>query len=202
MDILETKPIRESIRNFMNKEKAATTAEDIDIEEEKNELSTTIEIERAILPAIANFMEKLDYELLKAYQSTPHNKIEYLQRLRDENKFLFLSDRVQSYMSDFNDFSKVARIAILKLDHLYYKSDALYVQLRQAPTSDLENKPYIVEDSKKALGELMRLINQNGTLKMKMRATMYMIYFHSIHNRFYEAKDLLLKSHISDIIYL
>ena len=55
---------------------------------------TIVEVEKSILPSLANFLEKLDNELLKAYQSIPHTKIEYLMRIRDENKFLFLCDKV------------------------------------------------------------------------------------------------------------
>ena len=62
-------------------------------------------------------------------------------------------------MTDFNDLSKVARVAIIKLDHLYYKSDALYVQLKQAPASDESNKPYILENSLTHLTELGSVIN-------------------------------------------
>ena len=159
MNLLETDSFRDSLRNFQRKEKTAAALEDADVETETNELSTTIEIEKAILPALANFIEKLDYELLKAFQNTPHNKIEYLQRLRDDNKFLFLCDRLQRFMTDFNDLSKVARVAIIKLDHLYYKSDALYVQLKQAPASDESNKPYILENSLTHLTELGSVIN-------------------------------------------
>ena len=78
MALLETDSFRESLRNFQRKEKTAAALEDGDVETETNELSTTIEIEKAILPALANFIEKLDFELLKAFQNTPHNKIEYL----------------------------------------------------------------------------------------------------------------------------
>ena len=78
MNLLETDSFRDSLRNFQRKEKTAAALEDADVETETNELSTTIEIEKAILPALANFIEKLDYELLKAFQNTPHNKIEYL----------------------------------------------------------------------------------------------------------------------------
>jgi translation initiation factor 3 subunit C len=105
-------------------------------------------------------------------------------------------------LRDFNELSKSARVAIIKLDHLYYKNNSIYQKIRDCPQSTDDNKPYILEDSQRVLNELTTLINQSGTLKMKMRATLYMIYYHSIHNRFTEAKDLLLKSHIADIIYL
>jgi 3-polyprenyl-4-hydroxybenzoate decarboxylase len=32
-------------------------------------------------------------------------------------------------MKDNNDYSKAARIAVLKLDHIYYKNDAIYAKI-------------------------------------------------------------------------
>lgn len=37
---------------------------------------------------------------------------------------------------------------------------------------------------------------------MKIRAVLQVVYHHSIHNRFKEAKELLLRTHISNIITL
>lgn len=71
-------------------------------------------------------MEKLDLELLKAFQNTSHTKIEYLQRLRDENKFLVLLDKILSFLLNHEDKSKASRVAIIKLDHLYFKNDSIY----------------------------------------------------------------------------
>jgi translation initiation factor 3 subunit C len=49
---------------------------------------------------------------------------------------------------------------------------------------------------------LVDLINQHGTARMRIRSALYIVYHHSIHNRFKVAKDLLLKTHIADIISL
>jgi translation initiation factor 3 subunit C len=48
----------------------------------------------------------------------------------------------------------------------------------------------------------MALINNYGTPKMRLKAALYIIYHHSIHNRFTQAKDLLLKTHIGDVIHM
>ena len=156
------------------------------------------------MPALANFMEKLDHELLKAFQNISHSKIEYLQRLRDDNKFLFLCDKVQAFLSDHSDNKKAARVAVLKLDHLYYKNDSLYQRIVTSnQNSKDENRPYTVNgESQKVLNELVTLINNNGTAKMRMRASLYQVYHHSIHNRYHQARDLLLKTHIAEGIHL
>lgn len=84
------------------KERSVAFAEDGNAES-SNDLSVNTDLEKAILPALVNFMEKLDNEILKAYQNIHQNKIDYLQRLRDDNKFLFLCDKIQKFMLDFSD---------------------------------------------------------------------------------------------------
>lgn len=132
-------------------------------------------------------MEKLDHELLKAYQNITPTKLEYLQRLRDDNKFVFLCDQIMAFLSESRDLNKASRIAILKLDHIYFKNDVLYEKIRSANVQDDEdNKPYIInENSEKVISELVDTVNKNGTPKMKLRAALYLIYHHSIHNRFH-----------------
>lgn len=49
--------------------------------------------------------------------------------MRDDNKFLFLCDQVQNFLTEHNDNSKAARVAILKLDHLYFKNDTLFKKM-------------------------------------------------------------------------
>jgi hypothetical protein len=57
-----------------------------------------IDIEKSILPSLISFLLKLDSELLKAFQTIPHVKFEYLQRVRDENLLLFLCDSLFSFV--------------------------------------------------------------------------------------------------------
>lgn len=65
---------------------------------EESEYSS-IDIEKNIIPSFISFLQKLDQELLKAFQNTNHAKFEYLQRIRDENKFLFLCDSVHAFIN-------------------------------------------------------------------------------------------------------
>lgn len=98
MSHLESPQIKDSLRALLQKEsKVAAATEDVDADSDEEEFNSQQDIEKSILPSLANFLEKLDNELLKAYQQTSHTKIEYLQRVRDENKFLFLCDSIQKY---------------------------------------------------------------------------------------------------------
>jgi hypothetical protein len=121
------------------------------VDENQNQISNAAEIEKSILPSLANYMEKLDLELLKAFQNTPYSKIEYLHRLRDENKFLTMIDQIIDFLLTHDDKSKASRVAIIKLDHLYYRNDLMYVKFANASTED-SNTPYsLKEDSNKVL---------------------------------------------------
>lgn len=143
--LLENSSIKESLKNLSQKEKHAQNKDNED-EEEHQELGTHKDIEKSILPSLVNFVEKLDNELLKAYQSITHTKIEYLQRIRDENRLLFVCDKIISYLQDFNDFAKMARVSIIKLDHLHYKNDQLYTKMSQM-TNGNADQTYIVKNS-------------------------------------------------------
>lgn len=164
--------------------------------------SASLEIEKAVLPALANYLEKLDHELLKAFQNTPHTKVDYLLRLRDDNKFVFLCDSVMEFFQSLNDQGKAARIAILKLDHLYYKHDSLYEKIQATPNtdSDAENKSYILTDSARVFADLVRLINEYGIPKTRLRATLYHAYHLALHSKFTEARDLLLRTHVAESV--
>ena len=200
LQLLDAPQMREALRASQQRE--ASVSED-GLSSQEDALAPAGDVEKSVLPALANFMEKLDHELLKAFQNTPYTKVDYLLRLRDDNKFLFLCDAVIAFMKENNDLSKAARIAVLKLDHLYYKNDALLARIAAAAPQSDPNKPYLLNgDSSVALEELMTLVNHHGTPKMRLRAALYLVYHHSIHNRFAEAKDLLLKTHIGDVIGL
>jgi len=145
-------------------------------------------------------LQKLDGELLKAFQNIPHTKFEYLQRIRDENKFLYLCDAILAYISQYTgENSNTARIALLKLDHLYYKNDTLYAKFE---TTGDEPSYVPSKESRLVLEDLVRVINQYGSSKMKVKAALQQAYHHGLHRRFFEGRDLLLKTHVGESIHL
>jgi len=63
--------------------------------------------------------------------------MEYMLRLRDECLLLKQCDNVMSYIKPFEDNEKLARIGMIKLEHVYYKNDSLYEKTKVA----LKDKP-------------------------------------------------------------
>jgi translation initiation factor 3 subunit C len=129
--------------------------------------------------------------------------MEYLLRLRDECLLIQQCDELMKYLEQFSDPVKVARVGLIKLDHVYYKNDQIYAKTKLA----LKGKPDKLkelycpsEPTDKLINDLVTLIIANCDKKMKIKATLLQVYHHAIHNRFNEAKDLLGKSKISSIV--
>ncbi|OWZ08813.1 Eukaryotic translation initiation factor 3 subunit C [Phytophthora megakarya] len=55
-------------------------------------------------------------------------------------------------------------------------------------------------DAEKVLRDVCRFVFQHGDIRAKTRAMLCRIYHHALHDRFHEARDLLLMSHIQDNI--
>jgi len=56
------------------------------------------ETEQQVFPSLSNFAERLDENLWRAYQRTQHGNINYMVRLQDENRLLFLTDKLLTYL--------------------------------------------------------------------------------------------------------
>jgi len=81
---------------------------------------------------LVGLVERLDEELHKCLQVTDPHTAEYMSRLRDEAVLLALTQRVSMYLESRKDNAGVARIALRQLEHLYFKTDAVFAALRRA----------------------------------------------------------------------
>jgi translation initiation factor 3 subunit C len=129
--------------------------------------------------------------------------MEYLLRLRDECKLIKQCDALMTYLGQFEDPVKVARVGLIKLDHIYYKNDQIYSKTKEA----LKGKPEKLNEiyfptgaTETVVNDLVTKVIANCEKKMKIKATLLQVYHHAIHNRFNEARDLLMKARISQIV--
>lgn len=113
-------------------------------------------------------------------------------------------DLMIDYFNSQKDEEKVARISLIKLEHIYYKNDLLYENTKKL----LHNKPqklkeiyFLNKPSKEAVAEMVALISKYCEKIEKRKAIFLQCYHHAIHNRVREAKDLLLKSQMSQKIH-
>lgn len=156
--------------------------------------------------SLSLFLSRLDEEYNKSLQRISPHSIDYVMRLRDETKLVELLTTFQRYYERVDERSDAAMLAELKVEHLYYRHDSLSLQIdaavRQAdpaadhtPDADTEKV-----DMAKQISDLCIYIYQNGSDKQKTRAMLCQIYHHALHDRFLEARDLLLMSHLQETI--
>jgi translation initiation factor 3 subunit C len=98
---------------------------------------------------------------------------------------------------------KAAKIATLKLEHIYYKNDAVYAKTKEA----LKNQPkklealyFLSKPSTEEIAYLVKLVVTHLSNKSKVQATLLQCFHHAIHNRYFDAKNLLMNTHISETI--
>lgn len=48
-------------------------------------------------PSLTNFLEGLNEQLWRSFQFFAHNSMDYIQRVNDENKLLFLCDKLDTF---------------------------------------------------------------------------------------------------------
>jgi hypothetical protein len=160
--------------------------------------------DQQILPALVNFIEKLDQQLFKALQNLDQTDIQYLYRLRDECLLVKQCDNLMAYLEQQKDLEKVARVGLIKLERIYYKHDSLYEKTRAAlkgQPDKLDELYFLDKPSQQETEHLVQLVVDHCSQRLKIKAIMLQVYHHAIHNRYHEAKDLMLKTHVAKSIF-
>eukprot|EP01025_Chloroclados_australasicus_P054827 TRINITY_DN6542_c0_g1_i2.p1 TRINITY_DN6542_c0_g1~~TRINITY_DN6542_c0_g1_i2.p1 ORF type:complete len:871 (+),score=150.04 TRINITY_DN6542_c0_g1_i2:97-2709(+) len=191
--------------------------ENQDFSEERNEEPTGDRI--VVWGNLVAFVERLDDELFKIMQVTDPHTNEYLERMRDEPVFLAIAQMSAEYLKRIGDNDNLARIVLRVIEHLYYKAEPVYKAVREMIRSkkgivgedsikEDSNKDEIVipndfdllEDPHVLMADLTKQMFDQGDERSKARAALCRIYHRCIHDAFYEARDLMLMSHLQDNI--
>lgn len=179
----------------------------------------------------AAFLERLDEEWTGSLKALDPHTNAYMDRLRDEAALMALSGLVSDYLNTLSESSKkekISAVALRRMDHLYYKTDAVYSATRKMALAmkEFEEQPQrsteedagedgvdesadiptlvlpanfdLPEEAGGLMEELALIVYAYGNDNQKGNAMLYSVYFKSIHDDFYGARDMLLMSRISE----
>ncbi|KAK5582734.1 hypothetical protein RB653_004319 [Dictyostelium firmibasis] len=134
--------------------------------------------------------EMLDDELSKSLQSINYPTKEYLDRLQDEQIILDLGTSLQKYYEAAANNGAAAKIAIRRVEHIYYKSSNLKNNIIPTTMS--------LSEQTTLMSKLSSFIYKFGDERLNARTILCNIYFNAINNKFHEARDMMLMSHLQD----
>ena len=145
--------------------------------------------------SLSLFLSRLDEEYNKSLQRISPHSIDYVVRLQDETKLRELLSVYQRYYERVGTQSDAALLAELRVEHMYYRHDSI-----EKAVAGVHDTSVVNVDTAKEITDLCTYIYQHGSDRQKTRAMLCHIYHHALHDRFLEARDLLLMSHLQETI--
>jgi translation initiation factor 3 subunit C len=154
-----------------------------------------------VMVDFAALVERLDDELTRAFQGANPHSIEYVERLRDEPRWVEFAGQVQHYYEQqVGDMSQAARVAARRVLHLYYQSSAVHHRMHNLKITREETTVEEEVDPETLFTELTVLVYRHGDERAKAETMLAHVYHLAIENEFSRARDLFLMTHLQENI--
>ncbi|CAH1155507.1 unnamed protein product [Phaedon cochleariae] len=151
----------------------------------------------SIRGCVLTSVERLDDEFTKLLKECDPHSNEYVERLKDEAKVSSVIDKTMKYLERSSVPSELCRIYLRKIEHLYYKFDPRVLQQKAGD-------PAVSKDEITSVQEMEKLCKyiyaKDGTDRLRTRAILSHIYHHALHDNWFQARDLVLMSHLQETI--
>ncbi|CAG2242721.1 EIF3C [Mytilus edulis] len=139
---------------------------------------------------ILTVVERMDEEFTKMLQACDAHSTEYVDRLKDETVVCEMIEKLQAYLEGKATTEEMCRVYLKRIEHTYYKFDHTIVD--GTATED---------PTREVMQQLCKYIHaKDNSDRLRTRAMLCHIYHHALHNRWYQARDLMLMSHLQDTI--
>ncbi|NXH22569.1 EIF3C factor, partial [Bucco capensis] len=157
---------------------------------------------------ILTLVERMDEEFTKIMQNTDPHSQEYVEHLKDEARVCRIIARLQRYLQDKGSTEELCRVYLRRVLHTYYKFDYGGQRKDSTVPTDVrdedvqqEEEEEEEEDSAALMERLCKFIYaKDRTDRIRTCAILCHIYHHALHSRWYQARDLMLMSHLQDNI--
>ncbi|XP_053496606.1 eukaryotic translation initiation factor 3 subunit C [Ictalurus furcatus] len=154
---------------------------------------------------ILTLVERMDEEFTKIMQNTDPHSQEYVDNLKDEGHVCCIIDRLLQYLESKGTTEEVCRVYLRRIMHTYYKFDykahRRSLGLQGESKSEQDQEESEGEDSAIIMDRLCKFIYaKDRTDRIRTCAILCHIYHHALHSRWYQARDLMLMSHLQDNI--
>ncbi|KAJ8668116.1 hypothetical protein QAD02_009779 [Eretmocerus hayati] len=144
---------------------------------------------------VLTLVERLDEEFTKLLKECDPHSNEYVERLKDEKSVASVIDKVQEYLERVGTPSERCRVYLRKIEHLYYKFDPTVLKQKDGEI------PADTVTSVKVMEKLCKYIySHDETDRLRTRAILSHIYHHALHDNWFQARDLILMSHLQETI--
>ena len=164
-------------------EEGAEGAEGAKPEEEEEEESVF-----RVQANLLSFLERLDVALMNSLKDIESGSTDYVVRLADGDDLEECCVQVYDYYVRWEKLSAGAKVAAMRISHMYYKHDMIVSAKAKAAG-------VAVPDTKVVIHTLALQIYRDATdERTKTRTMLMQIYHHALHDRFYVARDMLLMS--------
>ena len=153
---------------------------------------------------LSTMMEKLENELYKSLQFNVINSNDYINSILNEIKFLKLCKKSENFYSNLKNINGIARIYLLVIMHVYYKSTGSIQILIKKNKIQLEKDDYIqriiLDNDKEYFKSLCNQTYQVLDEENKVKVMLYQIYFSCIRNDYESASKLFNSSNLYELV--
>ncbi|KAF4975128.1 hypothetical protein FZEAL_8043 [Fusarium zealandicum] len=164
--------------------------------------------------SIVSYVERLDDELVRSLQSIDPHTSEYIERLQDEGALYNIIFRGLLYYEHLRKDDSletpqdsVNRIVMRRLEHVYFKPAQVVQTFEEncwKTVGDSIESVITPRDQAQNAGNLVNVLcnylfsNSDGIIRA--RAMLCQVYFLALHGEYYQARDMMLMSHLQENI--